>query len=149
MPDFDVDFCMEGRDRVIAACRRIVRPRSGIADHHLWYAWRRKAVVRDVARVQGKPYMRLADKLKSKLDSLRARHDAERRRLRRSLQLGEFVDSDEEAQEIMEMALQARGHHSQCRQACGWRGNRADQADGLSRRCTADEAGQGLRYPVR
>jgi DNA polymerase-3 subunit alpha len=35
MPDFDIDFCMDGRDRVIALCLRALRPRGGVADHHL------------------------------------------------------------------------------------------------------------------
>jgi DNA polymerase III alpha subunit len=34
MPDFDVDFCMEGRDRVITMWRAL-RPRARVADHHL------------------------------------------------------------------------------------------------------------------
>ena len=35
MPDFDVDFCMEGRDRVIDVRGRALRPRARLADHHL------------------------------------------------------------------------------------------------------------------
>ena len=35
MPDFDVDFCMEGRDRVIEYVAQQVRPRARLADHHL------------------------------------------------------------------------------------------------------------------
>jgi DNA polymerase III subunit alpha len=35
MPDFDVDFCMEGRDRVIDYVAQEVRPRPRLADHHL------------------------------------------------------------------------------------------------------------------
>jgi DNA polymerase-3 subunit alpha len=55
MPDFDVDFCMEGRDRVIDyVARRYGRDRvSQIATHGTMAA---KAVVRDVGRVLGYPY---------------------------------------------------------------------------------------------
>jgi hypothetical protein len=35
MPDFDIDFCMEGRDRVIDYVAGRVWPRGGVPDHHL------------------------------------------------------------------------------------------------------------------
>jgi DNA polymerase-3 subunit alpha len=55
MPDFDVDFCMEGRDRVIEyVAERYGRERvSQIITHGSMAA---KAVVRDVGRVLGYPY---------------------------------------------------------------------------------------------
>ncbi|MBL8250228.1 MAG: DNA polymerase III subunit alpha, partial [Candidatus Competibacter sp.] len=55
MPDFDIDFCMEGRDRVIDyVAQRYGRDRvSQIATHGTMAA---KAVVRDVGRVLGHPY---------------------------------------------------------------------------------------------
>ncbi len=55
MPDFDIDFCMEGRDRVIEyVTQRYGRKRvSQIATHGSMAA---KAVVRDVGRVLGHPY---------------------------------------------------------------------------------------------
>jgi DNA polymerase III subunit alpha len=55
MPDFDVDFCMEGRDRVIEyVAERYGRDRvSQIITYGTMAA---RAVVRDVARVLGHPY---------------------------------------------------------------------------------------------
>ncbi len=55
MPDFDIDFCIEGRDRVIDyVARRYGRDRvSQIATFGTMAA---KAVVRDVGRVFGMPY---------------------------------------------------------------------------------------------
>jgi DNA polymerase-3 subunit alpha len=55
MPDFDVDFCMEGRDRVIAyVADKYGRERvSQIITYGTMAA---KAVVRDVGRVLGHPY---------------------------------------------------------------------------------------------
>ena len=55
MPDFDIDFCMEGRDKVIEyVAQRYGRERvSQIATHGSMAA---KAVVRDVGRVLGHPY---------------------------------------------------------------------------------------------
>ncbi len=55
MPDFDVDFCMDGRDRVIAyVSERYGRERvSQIITYGTMAA---KAVVRDVGRVLGHPF---------------------------------------------------------------------------------------------
>ena len=55
MPDFDVDFCMEGRDRVIDyVAQRYGRDRvSQIITYGTMAA---KAVIRDVGRVLGHPY---------------------------------------------------------------------------------------------
>ena len=55
MPDFDIDFCMEGRDRVIDyVAARYGRERvSQIITYGTMAA---KAVVRDVGRVLGYPY---------------------------------------------------------------------------------------------
>ena len=55
MPDFDVDFCMDGRDRVIEyVAQRYGRERvSQIITYGTMAA---KAVVRDVARVFGQSY---------------------------------------------------------------------------------------------
>ena len=52
MPDFDVDFCMEGRDRVIDYVRRTYGETSvgQIATFHLLKS---RSVVRDVGRVMG------------------------------------------------------------------------------------------------
>jgi DNA polymerase III subunit alpha len=55
MPDFDVDFCMEGRDRVID----YVVTRYGadrVSQIITFGTMAAKAVVRDVGRVQGHPY---------------------------------------------------------------------------------------------
>ncbi len=55
MPDFDIDFCMEGRDRVIeyVAHKYGREAVSQIATHGTMAA---KAVVRDVGRALGHPY---------------------------------------------------------------------------------------------
>ncbi|MED5253355.1 MAG: DNA polymerase III subunit alpha, partial [Pseudomonadota bacterium] len=61
MPDFDVDFCMEKRDKVI----EYVADRYGrnaVSQIVTFGTMAAKAVVRDVARAQGKPYS-LGDKL--------------------------------------------------------------------------------------
>jgi DNA polymerase-3 subunit alpha len=55
MPDFDIDFCMEGRDRVIdyVACRY---GRDRVSQIITYGTLAAKAVVRDVARVLGQNY---------------------------------------------------------------------------------------------
>jgi len=55
MPDFDVDFCMEGRDRVIDyVVQRYGRER--VSQIITYGSMAAKAVVRDVGRVLGNPY---------------------------------------------------------------------------------------------
>ncbi len=105
MPDFDIDFCMENRDRVIGY----------VADHYgrdavsqiiTFGTMAAKAVVRDVARVQGKSYG-LADKLSKMIPpdigmTLNKAYEQEE-------VLREFLANDNDAQEIWDMALQLEG----------------------------------------
>lgn len=105
MPDFDVDFCMEGRERVI----QHVADRYGrdaVAQIITFGTMAAKAVVRDVARVQGKPYG-LADKL-SKLIPFDPGMTLQKA-LDEEVLLREFVDQNEDAQEIIEMAFKVEG----------------------------------------
>ncbi len=55
MPDFDVDFCMEGRDRVIDYVARHYG-REKVSQIITYGTMAAKAVVRDVGRVLGHPY---------------------------------------------------------------------------------------------
>jgi DNA polymerase III subunit alpha len=61
MPDFDVDFCMDKRDQVIQYVADKYG-REAVGQIITFGSMAAKAVVRDVARVQGKPYG-LADRL--------------------------------------------------------------------------------------
>src|SRR5690606_28308490 len=61
MPDFDIHFCMEGGDRVIEYVAEAYG-RNAVSQIMTFGTMAAKAVVRDVARVQGKSYG-LADKL--------------------------------------------------------------------------------------
>ena len=105
MPDFDIDFCMENRDRVIAYVADQYG-RDAVSQIITFGTMAAKAVVRDVARVQGKPYG-LADKL-SKMIPPDIGMTLEKA-LEQEEILKEFLDNDEEAQEIWEMALQLEG----------------------------------------
>ncbi len=55
MPDFDVDFCMEGRDRVIDYVARRYG-RDSVSQIITYGSMAAKGVVRDVGRVLGHPY---------------------------------------------------------------------------------------------
>ncbi len=55
MPDFDVDFCMEGRDRVIEYVAETYG-RDKVSQIITYGTMAAKAVVRDVGRVLGHPY---------------------------------------------------------------------------------------------
>ncbi|SFM49111.1 DNA polymerase III subunit alpha [Marinobacter zhejiangensis] len=105
MPDFDVDFCMEGRDRVIAYTAEKYG-REAVSQIITFGTMAAKAVVRDVARVQGKSYG-LADKL-SKLIPFEVGMTLNKA-IEQEPQLKDFLEQDEEAQEIWEMALKLEG----------------------------------------
>lgn len=110
MPDFDIDFCIEGRDRVIDYVASKYG-REAVSQIITFGTMAAKAVVRDVARVQGKSYG-LADKI-SKLIPTKP-----------GISLAEAVDEEpqlkdllfnpdnmdyEDANEIWEMAVKLEG----------------------------------------
>ncbi|MDP1932535.1 MAG: DNA polymerase III subunit alpha [Gammaproteobacteria bacterium] len=105
MPDFDVDFCMDGRDRVIQHVAEMYG-KEAVSQIITFGTMAAKAVVRDVARVQGKSYG-LADKL-SKLIPFEVGITL-KKAVADEPQLREFIESDEDAQEIMEMAYKLEG----------------------------------------
>ena len=105
MPDFDVDFCMDGRDSVIEYVADTYG-RQAVSQIVTFGTMAAKAVVRDVARVQGKSYG-LADRLSKMIPfevgmTLTKAHEVEE-------QLRDFLKNDEEAAEIWEMALKLEG----------------------------------------
>ena len=105
MPDFDIDFCMIGRDAVIAH----VADRYGhdsVSQIVTFGTMAAKAVVRDVARVQGKPYG-LADKL-SKLIPFEVGMTLERA-VAETIELRDFIAANDDVGEIMDMAYKLEG----------------------------------------
>ena len=105
MPDFDVDFCMENRDQVINYVAETYG-RDAVSQIVTFGTMAAKAVVRDVARVQGKSYG-LADKLSKLIPgdpgmTLAKAWDS-------TPELADFVNGDEEAQEIWEMGVKLEG----------------------------------------
>ena len=105
MPDFDIDFCMDNRDQVIDYVAQTYG-RDAVSQIITFGTMAAKAVVRDVARVQGKPFG-LADRL-SKLIPFEVGMTLSKA-WEQEDSLREFVNSSEEAQEIMEMAYKLEG----------------------------------------
>lgn len=105
LPDFDIDFCMDGRDRVIQHVTERYG-RDAVSQIITFGTMAAKAVVRDVARVQGKPYG-LADKL-SKLIPFDPGMTLTKAIAEEPL-LREFIEQSEDAQEIMDMAFKLEG----------------------------------------
>lgn len=105
MPDFDVDFCMENRDQVIGYVADNYG-RDAVSQIITFGTMAAKAVVRDVARVQGKSYG-LADKLSKMIPmdigmTLSKAYEQEE-------VLRDFLAGDSDGQEIWDMALQLEG----------------------------------------
>ena len=110
MPDFDIDFCMEGRDRVIEYVAGHYG-REAVSQIITFGTMAAKAVVRDVARVQGKSYG-LADRISKMIPftpgiSLQEAREQEPM-LEELLSVAEMSDHDD-ALEIWEMALKLEG----------------------------------------
>lgn len=105
MPDFDVDFCMEGRDRVI----EYVADRYGreaVSQIVTFGSMAAKAVVRDVTRVQGKPYG-LGDRL-AKLIPFEVGMTLDSA-FKAVPELAQLITDDEDVREVWEMALKLEG----------------------------------------
>ena len=105
MPDFDIDFCMDNRDRVIEYVSQTYG-KDAVSQIITFGTMAAKAVVRDVARVQGKPFG-LADKL-SKLIPFEVGITLSKA-VEQEDTLREFIDNNDEVQEIMDMAYQLEG----------------------------------------
>jgi len=105
MPDFDVDFCMDGRDRVIDYVAEAYG-RNAVSQIITFGTMAAKAVVRDVARVQGKSYG-LADRL-SKMIPFEVGMTLEKAYEQEEI-LRDFLKGDEDGREIWEMALKLEG----------------------------------------
>nr|WP_139063983.1 DNA polymerase III subunit alpha [Thiorhodospira sibirica] len=105
MPDFDIDFCMEGRDRVIDyVAQRYGREKvSQIITHGTMAA---KAVVRDVGRVLGHPYGfvdRIAKLIPFELGITLSKALAQEEELKR------LYEQDEEVHTLIDLAQKLEG----------------------------------------
>lgn len=105
MPDIDVDFCMEGREKVIA----YVTEKYGkdkVAQIITFGRMQAKAVVRDTARVLGVPYTE-ADRIAKLIpDELKITLD---KALQKEPALKEAVESDQQTAELIKAAMALEG----------------------------------------
>ena len=117
MPDFDVDFCMDGRDRVIEyVSQKYGRERvSQIITYGTLAA---KAVVRDVGRVLGHPYG-YVDKI-AKLIPLEIGMTLDKA-LEQEEELKRLYDGETEVRELIDLArtLEGLARNSAIRAGCG------------------------------
>ena len=105
MPDLDIDFCMEGREQVIGH----VTERYGadaVSQIVTFGTMAARLVVRDVARVQGKPFG-LADRL-SKMIPFEVGMTLAKA-MEQEEELRDFVARNDDAAEIMDMAYKLEG----------------------------------------
>ncbi len=102
MPDIDVDFCTEGRDKVI----EYVTERYGkdkVAQIGTFGTMSSKAVIKDVGRVLGIPYGEV-DKLSKMIPSYRGKVFSIQEALDKVPQISEMVEESEQLQELIELA---------------------------------------------
>ncbi len=105
MPDFDVDFCMEGRDRVIDYVAETYG-RDQVSQIITYGTMAAKAVVRDVGRVFGHPYG-FVDTI-SKLIPFEIGMTLTKA-LEQEPDLKDRYDNDEEVTALIDMALKLEG----------------------------------------
>jgi DNA polymerase-3 subunit alpha len=105
MPDFDIDFCMAGRDRVIDyVAERYGREK--VSQIITYGSMAAKAVVRDVGRVLGHPYG-FVDRI-AKMIPFEVGMTLEKA-LEREKDFKQMVEEEEEVATLMDMALQLEG----------------------------------------
>jgi len=105
MPDFDIDFCMEGRDRVIDYVAEHYG-REKVSQIITYGTMAARAVVRDAARVLGMPYI-VGDRIAKVIPgdpgmTLAKAFDQE-------AELNDLYNSDEEARTVIDLARQLEG----------------------------------------
>ena len=103
-PDFDIDFCMEGRDKVLEYVTQKYG-KDSVAQISTRGTMAARAVLRDVVRVLGKPYGfgdRLAKAVPDVLGiTLEEAYKAK--------EFKELIDSSEECKEVFKMSLKLEG----------------------------------------
>ena len=126
MPDFDIDFCQDGRDRVIDYVKQKYGADS-VAQIATFGTMAAKAAVRDVGRVLDLPYSfvdgiaKLIPFQPGKLITLKMAREMEPL-------LAEREKSEEEVRRAAGARRRARGADAQRRHARGRRADRAGQA---------------------
>ncbi|MDI9818575.1 MULTISPECIES: DNA polymerase III subunit alpha [unclassified Legionella] len=105
MPDFDIDFCMEGRDRVIEYVAEKYG-RQSVSQIITFGTMAAKAVVRDVGRVLGHPYGfvdKIAKLIPFEIGMTLNKALAEEEELKRR------YEDEEDVKELIDLALKLEG----------------------------------------
>ncbi len=105
MPDFDVDFCMEGRDRVIDYVSERYGPQR-VSQIITYGSMAARAVVRDVGRVLGHPYG-YVDKI-AKLIPMELEITLDKA-LQDVSELAALYESDDELHQLIDLAKRLEG----------------------------------------
>ncbi|MDP2322657.1 MAG: DNA polymerase III subunit alpha [Gammaproteobacteria bacterium] len=107
MPDFDIDFCMEGRDRVIDyVSERYGRDRvSQIITYGTMAA---RAVVRDVGRVLGQPYG-LVDRIAKLIPNEQGVEMTLEIAMAQEAELRELYNQDEDVRGVIDLGRRLEG----------------------------------------
>ena len=103
-PDFDIDFCMEGRDRVLEYVTKKYGKNS-VAQISTRGTMAARAVLRDVVRVLGKPYG-FGDRLAKAIPDVLGISLSE---AYQENEFKELIDSSDESREVFDMALKLEG----------------------------------------
>ncbi|MCD6046566.1 MAG: dnaE [Gammaproteobacteria bacterium] len=105
MPDFDIDFCMDGRDRVIEYVS-LKYGRDSVSQIITYGSMAAKAVVRDVGRVLGHPYG-FVDKI-AKLIPFELGITLDKA-IEQEAELKRRYQEEEDVQELLNLALKLEG----------------------------------------
>ncbi|MCS6853172.1 MAG: DNA polymerase III subunit alpha [Elioraea sp.] len=107
MPDFDIDFCQDRRDEVIAYVRDEYGP-DRVAQIITFGKLQARAVVRDVGRVLGLPYG-LVNKIAELIPNNPAKPVTLAQAIEADAQLRGMRDEDEQVARLLEVALRLEG----------------------------------------
>jgi DNA polymerase III subunit alpha len=107
MPDFDVDFCQEGRDRVIDYVRNEYGS-DRVAQITTFGKLQARAAVRDVGRVLGLPFGQV-NKVAELIPNIPAAPVTLQQAIDREPRLQALRDDDEAVARLLEIALQIEG----------------------------------------
>ena len=102
MPDIDIDFCAEGRDRVIEYVSEKYG-RENVVQIGTFGKMSSKAVVRDVGRVMGVPYGEV-DKVSKLIPSFRGKVFSIEEALKKTPELKKMVDGSDALKKVIEFA---------------------------------------------
>ncbi|MCM1133886.1 MAG: DNA polymerase III subunit alpha, partial [Ruminococcus flavefaciens] len=103
MPDFDIDFCIEGRQAVKDYVAQKYG-RENVAEIIAFDTLKAKAVVRDIVRVLGLPYS-LGDKIAKMIDPRNNLSFS----LRENAELKKLYDSDSSVKKLIDLSLKLEG----------------------------------------